>query len=275
MFTGKNIRQHQAKDGAIGDGGIITMHPTYARIREHARMLTAQLPCPAFYLDFEKEVQQARYFMENNPTVSRLRWYVSETADNTFGHGFMHAEKVTLDAGTLILVECSRSGETNAATKSLLTQVQCAGLLHDIKRREKNHAACGAKEAKSILKNYGLSQDTLTAICLAIKNHEAFQPEISCPDRESTLISGCLYDADKFRWGPDNFTHTVWEMVAFGDMPVSAFIQKYPQAMERLARIGATFRTATGKKYGPEFIDQGLKIGRQLLIYMEHNGHLE
>jgi hypothetical protein len=250
------------------------MNPTYERIRERARQLAGRLPSPAFYRDFEKESRQSRHFMENDPTVSRLRWYMSETADNTFGHGFQHAEKVTLDAGTLMLVECEWAGETAAATEALLVEVQCAGLLHDVKRREKNHAASGAEKAREILKAYKLPEASREAICLAIRNHEAFQPVIACPDRESTLISGCLYDADKFRWGPDNFTHTVWEMVAFADIPIAVFMQKYPEAMERLAGISDTFRTATGKKYGPEFIDQGLQIGRQLLAYIEKGGHL-
>ena len=249
------------------------MDPHYQRLREHARRLAANLPVPAFYRDFSDEAQRSRRFMENHPTVSKLRWYVSETVDNTFGHGFMHAEKVTLDAGTLMLVECGKCGESEAKAKALLAMVQCAGLLHDIKRRRKNHAVSGAKKAREILKDYEFSEDEAAAICLAIQNHEAFQPVIECPDRESTLISGCLYDADKFRWGPDNFTHTVWEMVSFAGIPLETFMQKYPGAMKRLAGITDTFRTDTGKEYGPEFIDQGLKIGRRLLEYIQHDKH--
>jgi len=249
------------------------MDPHYQSIREHARRLAANLPLPAFYRDFSAEAVRSRHFMENDPTVSKLRWYVSETVGNTFGHGFMHAEKVTLDAGTLMLVECRKVGEPEAKTKTLLTMVQCAGLLHDITRHRKNHAVKGAEKARQILKDYALSEDKAAAICLAIKNHEAFQPVIECPDQESTLISGCLYDADKFRWGPDNFTHTVWEMVSFANITIEVFMQKYPEAMKRLAGIADTFRTATGKKYGPEFIDQGLKIGRNLLDYIQHGHH--
>ena len=250
---------------------MVDMDPIYERIREHARQFAARLPQPTFYRDFHEEARRSRHFMENDPTVSRLRWYVSETADNTFGHGFQHAEKVTLDAGILMLVECGLVGETAAGTEALLTEVQCAGLLHDVRRREKNHAARGAARAREILKDYGLTPASTAAICLAIQNHEAYQPVIECPDRESALLSGCLYDADKFRWGPDNFTHTVWEMVAFAKIPIPDFIQKYPEAMQRLAGIRDTFRTATGKKYGPEFINQGLEIGRRLMTYIEND----
>ncbi len=247
------------------------MDPIYERIRERARQLAAGLPLPAFYRDFPEEAKQARHFMENNPTVSKLRWFVSETADNTFGHGFLHAEKVTLDAGTLMLVECGKIGETAQQTDALVTMVQCAGLLHDVRRREKNHAARGAEIANEILQDYDLTEESTAAICLAIKNHEAFQPVIESPDRKGTLLNGCLYDADKFRWGPDNFTHTVWDMVSLANIPIAMFMAKYPEAMERLAGISATFRTDTGKKYGPEFINQGLEIGRQLLEHISND----
>ena len=251
------------------------MNPTYIKIREHARQIAAGLPPPAFYLDFTEEAGLSRRCLENDPTVSRLRRFVSEHAENSLGHGFPHAEKVTLDACTLMLVECGKIKRTAEQTDTLLTLVQCAGLLHDVRRREKNHAACGAEKAGEILKDYALPKESTAAICLAIKNHEAFQPTTQCPDPESTLLSDCLYDADKFRWGPDNFTHTVWKMVSFADIPLPVFLAKYPGAMQRLAGISKTFRTDTGKKYGPEFIDQGLEIGRQLLVFLNEGTNFE
>ncbi len=245
------------------------MDPIYLRIRERARQIAASLPQPAFYRDFPEESRRSHQCLQNDSTVSRLKRFVRNHADNAIGHGFPHAEKVTLDAGTLMLVEYGREGGVAKTSDDLLVLVQCAGLLHDICRREKNHAQCGAVTARKILKAYDLPKGCTAAICLAIQNHEAFQPVTECPDPEGTLISGCLYDADKFRWGPDNFTHTVWEMVSFAHIPLTAFMRKYPGAMRRLAGISQTFRTATGQKYGPEFIDQGLEIGKQLMEYLE------
>jgi hypothetical protein len=77
-------------------------------------------------------------------------------------------------------------------------------------------------------------------------------------------LSDCLYDADKFRMGPENFTHTVWEMLSFADVPLSVFMAEYPRGMEFLDRIRHTFRSPTGRVYGPKFIDLGLAIGREL-----------
>jgi hypothetical protein len=39
---------------------------------------------------------------------------------------------------------------------------------------------------------------------------------------------------------------------------------RYPKGMQGIARIKSTFRTPTGKKYGPQFIDIGLAIGKEL-----------
>ncbi len=250
------------------------MDPIYIRIREYARGIAANLPMPAFYQDFPDETRRSRHFLENDSTVSRLRRFVSENADNELGHGLRHAAKVAEDAGTIMLVECGHKENAGAQMNTLLTMAQCAGLLHDVKRREKNHAVGGAEKAREILQDYDLSGDCIETICLAILNHEAFQPTLDCPDRKSALISGCLYDADKFRWGPDNFTHTVWDMVSFANIPIAVFLEKYPGAMERLAGINTTFNTDTGKKYGPEFIELGLEIGRQLLEFINNETDL-
>ena len=94
-------------------------------------------------------------------------------------------------------------------------------------------------------------------ICQAIRNHEAFKYNEGSDLKEDSLVSNCLYDGDKFRWGPDNFTDTIWDMVSFFKTPISKFIAHYPQGMEGLVKIKQTFRTDTGKKYGPSLLIQG------------------
>jgi hypothetical protein len=39
--------------------------------------------------------------------------------------------------------------------------------------------------------------------------------------------------------------------------------------MKGIARIKETFRTETGKTYGPEFIDLGLQIGEKVLEFLQ------
>ncbi|MBF0468477.1 MAG: hypothetical protein HQK61_06285 [Desulfamplus sp.] len=165
------------------------------------------------------------------------------------------------------------------SNKILLVQV--AGLLHDIKRKEKKHSIKGANFAQTFLSTggYPLTNDEIDQICRAIREHEAFQKvrtdhknivnnsQKHGNDEFSTtpsLISNALYDADKFRWGPDNFTHTLWDMVMFSNAPFHEFIKRYPHGMAILEQIKATFRTDTGKIYGPDFIDLGIEAGNQL-----------
>jgi hypothetical protein len=54
-------------------------------------------------------------------------------------------------------------------------------------------------------------------------------------------------------------------MVLFKNPPLEDFVAHYPRGIESLLKIKTTFRTITGKKYGPEFIDMGVEIGEALL----------
>ncbi len=101
-------------------------------------------------------------------------------------------------------------------------------------------------------------------IVRSIQNHEAFlEPTpIGCP--EGQLLSDALYDADKFRWGPDNFTDTLWEMISPEDVPMRVLLAHFPKGTEGVKRIATTFRSRTGMEYGPEFIEIGLAIGQDI-----------
>ena len=54
-------------------------------------------------------------------------------------------------------------------------------------------------------------------------------------------------------------------MVTYYQTPLAKFINYYPRGMEGLSKIKKTFRTRTGKQYGPQIIDIGLAIGEELL----------
>ena len=184
---------------------------------------------------------------------------------NNLGHGLGHAVKVSIDAGTLMIIEGGLAGYSKDYTRRRLLLVQCAGLLHDLKRKHKNHAVKGAIFSRELLKGYtAFKHDEVEDISKAIENHEAFQKILKIQTPEGVLISDCLYDADKFRWGPDNFTDTLWEMVSFLNPPLETFITHYPKGMKGLERIKQTFRSHAGKRYGPNFIDIGLAIGEKL-----------
>lgn len=139
-----------------------------------------------------------------------------------------------------------------------------AGILHDIKREEQEHAQRGAEEAGHVLRDFDFTEPERIAITQAIRNHEAFKPARPLDDPSFQLISDALYDADKFRWGPDNFTETVWVMVAAKKVPLKVLMDHFIRGLKGVEKIKDTFRTATGKAYGPDFITRGLRIGREL-----------
>ena len=237
----------------------------YDKIRNRARQIVSHFPSPEFYTAFSVANDFSRNFFATDLIVIKLRSFISENIKDNLGHGIDHANKVSIDAGTLLIIEGNLAGYSEEFIVRRLLLVQCAGLLHDIKRAHKNHAEAGAIFAKEVLKEYSsIEQDEVEDISKAIRNHEAFRKTVEMKTSEGVLISDCLYDADKFRWGPDNFTHTVWDMVSLVNLPLKEFIALYPNGIEGLVKIRNTFRTSTGKKYGPQFIDTGLAIGKEL-----------
>jgi len=88
------------------------------------------------------------------------------------------------------------------------------------------------------------------------------------------LVSDAFYDADKFRWGPKNFTHTLWAMLAARKVPPQRLYAGYLEQLNKIAEIKDTFRSETGRAYGPDFIDLGLTIGREIFKALKEVVHL-
>ena len=241
------------------------MEQIYARLRKRARQIVSLYPAPDFYQDNSFATELSRQYFETNPVIAELLRFVAKNIEDDFGHGLEHAIKVAVEAGALMIIENKLAGYSDDLNSRRVIIVQCAGLLHDIQRKQKNHAILGADYARKVLKIYPFNPDEVEDIYWAIRNHEAFKSTVAVNTLEGALVSDCLYDADKFRWGPDNFNDTVWAMATFFKIPVSKFMTLYPKGMERLSKIKSTFRTKTGKKYGPQFIDIGLAIGEELL----------
>ncbi|GAB6095714.1 hypothetical protein JCM14469_19660 [Desulfatiferula olefinivorans] len=240
------------------------MDAEYIPIRDLARRLVQAAPAPDFYIEQAEPNRLSMNFYLNDPTVQRLRKEVSALMEDNMGHGLHHAERVSLDAGALVLIVAGKAGLSAREAERLLLLAQCAGLLHDILRRRKNHALAGADYAAELLPAYPFSPMEIADICQAIRNHEAFRPTVGVFTEQGLMLSNCLYDADKFRWGPDNFTHTVWDMVNQAHIPLSVFMSHFPRGLETVGRIRDTFRSEPGRLYGPQFIDIGMDIGHRL-----------
>jgi len=92
----------------------------------------------------------------------------------------------------------------------------------------------------------------------------AFRPCRAATGPGAQLLSDALYDADKFRWGPDNFTETLWAMLASRGIPLQTLLSQFLPGLEGIPKIRESFRTPTGREYGPDFIDRGLAIGKRI-----------
>ena len=234
----------------------------YLRAIELSRAIAAEVGTPRFYLDKVREVAFSRELFAGEPLIAAGLRRVAERG-SCLGHGTAHVEKVAVDSGALIVIE---EGGTvpDARIRRLVLLAQLAGILHDICRTEKDHAARGAEEAQKLLAGLSIRDDECAGISNAIRNHEAFRPCHTSTDRTAQLLSDVLYDADKFRWGPDNFTETLWAMIADRGIPLQALLPRLLPGIEGIGQIRDSFRTPTGREYGPDFVDRGLTIGRRL-----------
>lgn len=206
--------------------------------------------------------------MFSHPVPVYLRERLQAVFQNDLGHGLFHSMHVSLDTATLICVEIESNGMNEAPIERLMLLGLLAGLLHDICRNEDSHAEAGALEAARILEDYPLEAEEIECILLAIKNHEAFVAPQPCKRSWEQLVSDCLYDADKFRWGADTFTHTLWHMADHHGFGPRELVERFPWGMTGVMKIIETFRTATGREFGPEIIETGMAIGKEIYRYL-------
>jgi hypothetical protein len=245
------------------------MEDIYGEMITVSRDIAASFPLPCFYTCCSQWMRLSRSLFSRDGRVLRCRAIVRRELKNNYGHGLDHAEKVAVDAGALAYLEGSKPSHQGLARTRAGILAQMAGLLHDLRRGEEDHARSSALAAQGLLKDFPFPPEDERVIVQAIANHEAFVEPKRIDSVLGQMVSDVLYDADKFRWGPDNFTLTLWEMVRFSQAPVARLIRRFPRGMKGIARIKDTFRTEAGKKYGPEFIDLGLEIGEKIYQFLQ------
>ena len=249
------------------------MEAIYLRLMTECRRIAARHKTPEFYRLFQPALAMSRRLFFHHPLVVHCRELVRPYLLDDFGHGLHHASKVSLDAGAIVLVEGEKYVPVPGELERAAILVQLAGLLHDIKRAEADHASAGAQAARRFLRDFPLSAAEMAAIADAIASHEAFSDAPLCDTVTGQLVVNALYDADKFRWGPDNFTHTVWFMVSYRKLAIDEVIGKFPWGVSGIQRIKETFRTTLGRQYGPEFIDLGVQIGKEIFQYLQRHAN--
>jgi hypothetical protein len=245
------------------------MKKIYLRLMNESRCIASRYELPEFYRRFKPALAISRRIFFDNPLLIHCRELVTPQYLGDFGHGLEHAIKVSVDAGSIVLLEGEKYFTVQAELERAVVLVQLAGILHDLKRMEHSHASAGAKAAREILYNFPLSPSEINCIAEAIANHEAFSEPQTCETLKGQLVADALYDADKFRWGPDNFTHTVWYMMNYQQVGIAELFDRFPWGVDGILKIKDTFRTNIGVQYGPEIIDLGVKIGKEIYQYLQ------
>lgn len=243
------------------------------RLRDRALETAERIGMPSFYADHRKELAASRSSYERSHVIESCLSYLDEESLHP-AHGLYHCQKVAVEAGAVLMAEASGRGHS-AKVDDLMLCCHIAGLFHDIKRAVKDHSVAGSEEATRILNDFPIEGRYKRYIAAAIRNHEAFREVLGSEDDSARLISDALYDADKFRWGPDNFTTTLWLIVESSGISEAALFSDFMTKMDGIRKIGNTFRTGTGKKYGPEFIACGMEIGDSIyqeMSYIMRNG---
>jgi hypothetical protein len=243
----------------------------YLQLQETANRVARSLSRPLFYSRHDEAVRRSEEMLRDNELIRKCHALLDESQLEC-AHGVCHCEAVARDAGAIVLIEGNRLGIDRKAVEPLFVSAIIAGLLHDIKRREEDHAIRGSIEAEKILTTLGMDERSRSHVAYAIRNHEAFKAVCNLDDEAGCMVSDALYDADKFRWGPENFSTTLWLMVTAHNTPLEALHRTFREKMKGIEKIKETFRTATGRQYGPEFIDQGITIGNT--IYEEMSSML-
>ena len=231
--------------------------------------IAASFPSPRFYDVCREDLRVSENLFARDPRILRCRTHIRGTLRDDFGHGVEHAEKVSVEAGALGYREVAVLFPEASRRREAAVLAQIAGLLHDLRRREKDHAQASALAAEPVLNSLSLREEEGKCILAAIVNHEAFTEPQRLDTALGQTVSDALYDADKFRWGPDNFTVTLWKMLRFSKASIPRLISRFPRGMKGILGIRDTFRTATGKRCGPEFIDLGLKIGEEIHKFLK------
>ncbi len=244
----------------------------YQKLQDRALAFARELPTPSFYGQHAPLLRRSEEALLNHDLIQRCRVHLDESQLEC-AHGLCHCEAVARDAGAIVLLESLQLGLREEEGTRLFITAIIAGLLHDIKRKEEDHAVRGSIESERILAAMGVELQQRQYIADAIRNHEAFQETFDRDDVAGQLVSDALYDADKFRWGPENFSVTLWLMVSARNTPLESLHRNFKEKMKGIEKIKHTFRTPTGRRYGPEFIDQGIAIGNA--IYEEMTALLE
>ena len=230
-------------------------------LKRRARDLAASRPQPAFSMDCAEEINHATGLFFDHPMMQRLQSDALGFLNEPCGLGVEHGKRVAIDAAAIILAE--PSGLATDGRRRLALLAEMAGLLHDALRYEDDHAEKGADLCLRILRGYALSPEERLFIAQAVALHESPLPLSDDGPEAARLLAGAVHDADSFRYGPDIFATTLWELCECDEWPLEDIARKFPEGPRLAARLVQSFRTVQGCRYGPELISEGLSLAEE------------
>ncbi|EPR34910.1 hypothetical protein dsat_2273 [Alkalidesulfovibrio alkalitolerans DSM 16529] len=235
----------------------MAMHPL-KRFRDDACRLAQSLPRPGFATSFAREIEAARMAFFEETLIGRLRDEALSFLYDDFGFGIEHSKAVAVDAAAIVLAETSFWTREDSRRMALLAIL--AGLLHDATRLDEDGEAKAAELSRSILAQYPLTDEERDIIARAIRDHEIRDGYIPPCDPRAALLSAALYDADKFRYGPDIYVTSLWEFCDYEDMPTPHALKCLSAAENRLPELSGTFRSRPGRSFGEEHLECGARL---------------
>jgi len=237
-------------------------------LKRRAKSLAAGRPQSGFNLDCAEEIGHASTIFFEHPMMQRLQNDALGFLNEPCGIGVEHGKRVAIDAAALVLAEPTGLDQEERRRLALLAEM--AGLLHDTMRFEDDHADKGADLAMRLLRGYSLSPEERLWIAQAVALHETVLPLAEVGPESARLLSGVVFDADRFRFGPDYFITTLWELCDCDEWSLEDIAKTFPEGRKRAeaARSGG-FRTEQGRRYGPALITEGLALASEFERFFE------
>lgn len=227
-------------------------------LKRQARELSGKRPQSAFCLECAEELGHASGMFFDHPLMLRLQGDALGFLNEACGLGVEHGKRVAMDAAALVLAEPSGLNQEDRRRLALLAEM--AGLLHDALRHEDDHAEKGADICLRILRGYPLAPEERVWIAQAVALHEADLPLAESGPEAARLLSGAVHDADRFRFGPDIFSATLWELCECEDWSLEEIGKVFPKGRELAKNFAGAFRTEQGRRYGPALMEEGVAL---------------
>lgn len=232
---------------------------TLLDLRNEAKKRAKDLPVTAFYLDHATEVSYAWELFFDHPLMRRLQDDCLTFLYDDAMFGIEHSKKVAQEAAAIVMAE--DAGLETDRKKHLALLASIAGMLHDLQRGEDDHAHRSAEAVPDLLKGYPLTAEDVVLITRAVDGHEQRTDPGDYADPSERLLCQALYDADKFRFGPDIFCTTMWLFCDYTSWSLAEMAGQFPKGISVAKTIVPTLRTDIGRSYGSELIEQGIKLG--------------